>query len=639
MNTASQTTTNARPAAPRMSLARRVWGLMVAIKDGLALLALLMFFGMLYALLSSSPNPGDNRGGALLLDLSGTIVEQPEAPDPRALLTGSVPVGNQLRARDVVRALELAAKDDDIKAVVLDLGGFWGGGQATLSEIGDALAKIRAAKKPIFAHAGAYTDDGYQLAAHATEIWLDPMGGAMFTGPGGSQPYFKGLIDRLGVTTHVYRVGKFKSFVEPYTRADQSPEARAASTALAGALWQSWLDDVGRLRPKAKLANYIADPAAAFEATGGDTAKAALAGGIVDKLGDRAAFGKRVAALVGGDDDKPAGDFNRTDLPNYLNANAPSTRGDAIGVVTVAGAIVDGEAPMGTAGGTTIANLIDAAVANDQFKALVLRIDSGGGSAYASEEIRQATLRARAKGLPVVASFGNVAASGGYWVAMGADKVLAQPTTVTGSIGVFGILPTFERALGKIGVTGDGVTTTPLSGQPDLLRGTNEQTDRVVQAGVEGVYASFLSLVSAQRKLPVARVDEIAQGRVWDGGTARQLGLVDAFGSVDDAIAEAARLAKLDPKSVRRVDIEPGQSFLSALISSIGIAAPAEMAKSDIFTWLIRQQQVQAVAGLLDAQSILTGPAIQVRCTQCPAYFTSKASKSLISILTDKVFS
>ncbi len=624
-------------AAKPPSLVSRAWRLLVAIKDGLAFIALLIFFGALYVFLTSSPNPADNRGGALLLDLSGNIVEQPEAPDPRALLTGQVPVGNQFRTRDVVRALELAAKDDDIKAVVLDLGGFWGGGQATMDEIGDALAKVRAAKKPVFAHASAYTDDGYLLAAHATEVWLDPMGGALFTGPGGSQPYFKGLIDRLGVTTHVYRVGKYKSFVEPYARSEASPEAKQENQALAGALWQNWLDDVKRLRPKSKADVFSADPAGALDSSGGDMAKAALANGIVDKIGDRTAFGKRVAALVGGDEDQGPGDFNNTAFDAYLEANPASTGGSAIGVITVAGSIVDGRAPSGTAGGTTISELIDQAVAKGNLKALVVRVDSPGGSAFASEEIRQAILRAKAKGLPVVTSMASVAASGGYWIAMAGDKVFAQPTTVTGSIGVFGIIPTFENTIPKIGVTSDGVTTTPLSGQPDVLRGTNEQTDRVLQAGVEDIYRRFLLLVSAARKMPVEKVNEIAQGRVWDGGTARQLGLVDAFGSIDDAMAAAAKLAKLDPTQVHRVDIEPEPSLIDALLGSFGVRAQA--ASPDIFTRLIHRQQAQIMTGIASAQSVLTGPAVQVRCIECAAPPSPKGQQSLYKLLTDRVFS
>ncbi len=615
-----------------------MWRLLVAIKDGLALLVLMMFFGVLYMLLASGPDPAENRGGALLLDLSGVIVEQPEAPDPRALILGEVPVGNQFRLRDVVRGLEQAALDDDIKTVVLDLSGFWGGGQAAIDDIGTALAKVRAAKKPVYVHAKAYTDDGYRLAAYANEIWLDPMGAAMFMGPGGSQPYFKGLIDRLGVTTNVYRVGKYKSFIEPYTLAQQSPEAKQAQEALAGALWQGWQDNVSRLRPKAQIKPFIADPAGRLDAAGGDMAKAALSDGLVDRLGNRTAFGARIATLVGNNSSKPAGDFNHTSLENYLEANPARSSGDAIGVVTVAGAIVDGRAPMGTAGGTTIAELIDKAIAEKDLKALVVRVDSGGGSAFASEEIRQALLRAKSKGLPIVASMGSVAASGGYWVAMAGDKVFAQPSTITGSIGVFGIIPTFENAAPRIGVTGDGVATTPLSGQPDLLRGTNDQTDRVIQTGIEDVYRRFLALVSTKRKMPVARVDEIAQGRVWDGGTARQLGLVDAFGSVDDAIAEAARLAKIEPKTARRVDIEPEPSLLGGLIGNFGITA-ADAEAPDVFTRIVRIQQQRLLSGINSAASILTGPAVQVRCIECPAPPRPRAPSSLFNILYNKVFS
>ncbi len=616
---------------------RRAWSLLVAIKDGLALILLLLFFGVLYMLLSSGPNPADNRGGALLMTLDGAIVEQPETPDPRALILGQVPSGNQYRLRDVVRALETAAKDSAIKAVVMDLSGFDGGGQASLHQVGQAIDKVRATKKPVLVHATGYMDGSYQIAAHASEIWLDPMGAAMFPGRGGVRPYYKGLIDKLGITTHVYRVGKFKSFVEPYLRADQSPEAKEADKALAGSLWQMWQDDVTKARPKAKIATFASDPAGTVKASGGDMSKTAIDNGIVDKLGDRAAFGTYVAKIVGADDSKPAGDFNNTAFPDYLAANPESSRGEPVGVITIAGGIVDGNAPSGTAGGDTIANLIDKAVAEESLKALVVRVDSPGGSAVASEQIRAAILRAKATKIPVVVSMANVAASGGYWVAMTGDKIFAEPSTITGSIGVFGIIPTFENTAKKFGISGDGVTTTPLSGQPDILRGTNEQTDYLLQSGVEDIYRRFLSIVSTARKMPVERVNEIAQGRVWDGGTARQIGLVDAFGSIDDAVNEAAKLAKIDTGDVRRIYIEPRESFLGSIFGNL-VSARAATAPRDIFTHMIRRQQGEIVAGVNDAQQILSGPAIQVRCTACASPAPARGWQSLFKIISDRVF-
>lgn len=620
-----------------MSFAGKAWRLLVTIKDGLVLIFMLLFFGGLYALLSVSPNAGANDGGALVLALNGSLVEQAEQADPRALLTGSIPASGQYQLRDVVHALETAAKDDDIKTIVLDLDGFTGGGQTSLSRVAEALAVVRKAGKPVLSFATGYSDDAYQLAAGSTEIWLDPMGAALFTGPGGTQPYFKGLIDKLGITTHIYRVGKFKSFVEPYIRTDQSPEAKQANQQLAGSLWTNWQDEVAKARPQAKLAVMIADPAGQVSTQGGNMAKAALSNGIVDKLGDYTAFATRVAKLAGTDDDDRADAFNATELEDYIAANPPSTSGKSIGIITIAGEIVDGEAPAGTAGGQTIADLIRDALAESDLKALVLRVDSPGGSALASEKIRLAALEAKAKGLPVIVSMGNVAASGGYWVSMAGDKVFAEPSTITGSIGVFGIIPTLENAIPKLGISADGIATTPLSGQPDILRGTNEATDRLIQMGVEDIYGRFTALVSASRKLPLSRVEDIAQGRVWDGGTARQLGLVDAFGSLDDAVAEAAKRAGIEPDDVNRLYLEPEGGFLSGLFGGMVIAKAAPV-RTDMFTQMIRQQQAMISTGIGDAARVAVGPAVQVRCTACAASTPRRDWHSLFSILLSKVF-
>ena len=621
-----------------MNLVRGAWALLVGIKDALVLLAMFVFFAGLYALLSSTPNPNGGKDGALLIALEGPIVEQREALDPRDLLFGQSPVSRQYELSEILQALKAAETDDDIKTVVLDLDSFSGGGQVALENVGAALDRVKAAKKPILAFATGYSDDAYLLAAHASEVWLDPMGAVAFAGPGGSRLYYKGLIDRLGVNVHVYRVGKFKSFVEPYIRTEQSPEARAENEALAGTLWTNWRDNVARARPKAQISSFVADPVAGLQAAGGSLSKAALSAGLVDRLGDRIAFGKRVAAIAGSDDDRPAGNFQFSTLSEYVAAHPVSHSGKPIGIITVAGNIVDGEAPQGTAGGDTISNLILTALAEKDLKALVVRVDSPGGSALAAEKIRLAIEQARAKGLPVVVSMGNVAASGGYWITGSADKVFAEPSTVTGSIGVFGILPTFETVLAKYGVTTDGVKTTPLSGQPDLLGGTNATTDALLQAGVDDIYTRFLALVSTARKLPLEKVGEIAQGRVWDGGTARQLGLVDAFGSLDEAVADAARLAKISPDNVSRVYLKNSPGFLAGLLGNdFGVRAPP---RADLFTRTMHQQQALLIAGLTDARALLDGPAIQVRCLECPPNVPASVQRVTSSLsLLDRIIS
>lgn len=533
-------------AKPSTSFPRKVWHLLVGIKDALALIFLLLFFVVLFGLLAGRPNAGlPVSQGALLIELDGVVTEQPAEVDTLAALSGGDQL-REIRVRDVVQALETAADDKRVTSVVLDLDRFLGGGQVSLAEIGAAVDKVRATKKPVLAFATAYTTDSYQIASHASEIWADGIGGVAIAGPGGSRLYYKGLMDRLGITANIYRVGTFKSAVEPFLRSDQSPEAKEANLAYANVLWDKWLTDVKKARPAAKIDAYIADTAGAVRAAGNDLSKASLDAGLVDKLGSRMAFSSRVAEISGAYDDSRPWDYNAIPLENWVAANPPEMAGSAIAVVPIVGEIVDGEAPTGIAGGTTIAQHILDAASDSSTKAIVLRVDSPGGSVLASEEIRQALLAAKAKKLPIVVSMANVAASGGYWVSTPADRIFAEPETITGSIGVFGILPSFDQALAKIGVTADGITTTPLSGQPDIFGGVNDEFNALAQASVEDIYARFTGLVAKSRKQPLAKIQAIAEGRVWAGGTARQLGLVDQFGGLPDALAAAAKLAKVD---------------------------------------------------------------------------------------------
>ena len=623
-----------------MAFVKSVWRILMAIKDGLVLLFMILFFGLLYAALSFSPPPAASIGsGALLLKLDGAIVEQPRRESPFDLVTGNGSPVEEYRLRDVVHAIETAADDKKVKAVVLDLDQFLGGGQVALTRVGEALDKVRAAKKPVLAFATAYTDDGYQLAAHASEVWLNPIGAVMIAGPGGSQLYYKGLIDKLGINAHVYRVGTYKSFVEPFTRTDQSEEARNAMQAVYGAIWQNWRDDVGKARPQAKVAAYVKDPVAASVAANGDLAKAALAARLVDKIGDETAFGNRVAALAGKGDKTKPGSFRDIDYEAYVAAYLVKDNGK-IGVITIAGNIVDGEADPGTAGGDTIAKLIHDALAEKDLKAIVLRVDSPGGSVLASEQIRHALLDAKARGLPIVASMGNVAASGGYWVSTAADRIIAEPSTITGSIGVFGILPSFENSLAKIGVTTDGVRTTPLSGQPDLAGGVSAEFDALAQAGVEDIYRRFVGLVAQARKMPPQRVDQIAQGRIWDGGTARQLGLVDGFGSLDDAIAQAAGLAGMDTAKARPVFIEQKPDYFTQMLEKYAHRDDEERTAALPRDWLSKQAWIQrhlAFQAVGDVQAMLTGSAIRADCLECrslvPRAIDARATRRLIDYL------
>jgi protease-4 len=604
-----------------VKLVRGAWKILVGIKDFLVLVFFLLFFAGLFALLSHKPNKAAIHDGALVLALDGTIVEQPAQADPLARFTGSR-VLKQHRLRDVVRALDTARGDSRVKAVVLDLDRFTGGYPAAISEVAAAVGRVRASGKPVLAYATGYTDSGYALAANASEVWVNPMGGTLFMGPGGTQLYYKGLIDKLGVNAHVYKVGKFKSAVEPYIRADMSPEARAANDALYGTIFAQWREGIEKARPKARIADYLAKPDEVIAAARGDVAASNLAYGLVDKLGDRVAFGKRVAQVVGVPSGKPAGNFRAIKLGDWVAANPAPTGGDPIGVITVAGEIVDGKAGPGTAAGDTVSSLLLKGLAEKKLKALVVRVDSPGGSAMASEQIRQAVLQAKAQGLPVVVSMGSLAASGGYWVSTVGDTIFAEPNTITGSIGIFGILPSFEKSLTKIGVTTDGVRTTALSGQPDVMGGINPVTDRILQAGIEQGYRRFVGLVSQARKLPPQRVDEIGQGRVWIGGVAHQLGLVDRFGGIQDAIAEAARRAKLDPGKVHAEYLEKQPDAWMALVSAFAGGDKDDdwadqPAGADLFTRVAAERRAMLGQALGDARRLALGGSVQARCLEC----------------------
>jgi len=606
---------------------RGAWKLLVGIKDGLVLIAMLIFFGALFAALSARPMARSIKDGALVLDLNGSIVEQPS--EANAFDFGVRNQPNEFRLRDVLRVINAARTDAKVKAVVLDLDSFGGGYPAAVSEVAAALGRVRATGKPVLAYATGYTDAGYRLAANASEIWMNPMGGTLFAGPGGPQLYYKGLIDKLGVNIHVYRVGKYKSFVEPYTREDQSPESRDASTALYGSLKEDWLQLVGKARPKAQIASFIAKPGELIAATKGDIAKANMAAGLIDRLGDRTAFNKRVAEVVGKPSGKPQGSFNAIDYGRYLAANPLPTSGDAIGVLTVAGDIVDGSAGPGTAAGETITKALLTGLAKKNLKALVVRVDSPGGSALASERIRRAIMEAKAQKLPIVVSMGSLAASGGYWVATAGDVVFAEPNTITGSIGIFAIIPTFENSLKKLGITSDGVRSSPLSGQPDLAAGTTPEVDSILQAGIDHGYRQFISRVASARKMTPERVDEIAQGRVWDGGTARQIGLVDRFGTLDDAIAEAAKRAGLDPKSVHAEYLEKKPGWLANLLMSF---APKDgeddsEAAKDVYSRLAQERRAVFAQVLGDVRRLATGAAIQARCLECAGFAPARVTR------------
>lgn len=600
-----------------MHFAGKVWRLLVGVKDGLVLLFMLLFFGLLFAVLTARPSPAQVREGALVLELDGVVVEERSRIDPlQALLASQAPVG-EYQVRDVVRALDAAAGDERIDAVVLDLEKFVGAGQVHLQDIGEAMDRVRAADKPVLTYAIAYADDGVFLASHASEVWLNPLGGAIVTGPGGNRLYYKGLLEKLNVNARVYKVGQYKSAVEPYTETGMSDAARENAQALYGALWEEWQANVKKARPSADLDLVTRSPAAWVEAAQGDLSKAALDAGLVDKLGTRDEFNARLVELVGEDKWSTLPNaFPATDYNAWLKDNPTPAGGKPIGVVTIAGEIVDGEAGPGTAGGARIAGLLDEALESD-FAGLVVRVDSPGGSVLASEEIRDAILRHKARGIPIAVSMANVAASGGYWVATPADRIFAEPDTITGSIGIFAVLPTFEDAAASIGVTSDGVRTGPLSGQPDVIGGLTPEVDRILQASIEDGYRDFLTRVSNARNMTMEQADTVGQGRVWDGGTARQLQLVDEYGGIEEALAWVAAQAELENGGWHAAYLGSKPSTADTLLRQM-LASEEEAQGRDVFALFAHNEVTAFEAVVADAQRLLAAKGVQAYCLTCP---------------------
>lgn len=602
-----------------MSFAGKVWRLLVGIKDGLVLLFMLLFFALLFAILSARPSPGMVRDGALLLELDGYVVEERSIVDPfEALLSQQAPV-SEYAVSDLVHAIDAAASDDRIKAVALDLSRFLGGGQVHMQEVGEALQRVRDAGKPVSTFAFAYSDDAIHLASHASEVWVDPLGGAMVAGPGGAFLFYGELLEKLDVNARVYRVGSSKAATEPYTRNSFSDEARENISGLYGALWEEWQANVKKARPSANLELATRDPVAWVRAANGDIATAALEAGLVDKLGDRAQWGERMAELAGEDSwSNDPGAFASTGLKPYLADIGRDNDGKAIGIITIAGEVVDGDAGPGTAGGDRIAELLDNAL-DDDLAALVVRVDTPGGSMTANEEIRRAILRHKANDIPIAISMANIAASAGYSIATTGDRIFAQPETITGSIGVFAVIPTFEDAAARIGINADGIRTTPLSGQPDLIDGFSPEVDAILQASVEDTYRDFLKQVSDARGIPAEELDRIAQGRVWDGGTARQLGLVDQFGGLDTALAWAAKEAGLADRDWHAKRLGSAEPAYDSLIRQILTdAAQSPQAQGDMFAMLANQRLNGLGRVASDIKRLTSVQGVQAYCLECP---------------------
>jgi len=512
---------------------------------GTLLFMLLMVF-LVVALLQSKKIIVPDQG-ALVVSLEGVIQEQKiynESP-LQALSAGSRK--RQTILRDVIRSIDLARQDDRISLLIVNTNGLLGAMPSKLHYIGVAISRFRESGKKVVTYGNNFTQAGYLIASYADEIYLHPHGGVLLYGYGSYQNYYKGFLDKIKAEVQLFRVGKYKSAMEPFIRSDMSPAARQASRMLLGDLWGEYMDAVAisRALDKGDITAKFDSVDGDLAGVGGDLAELAMRYKLVDGLKTREEWRQYLGELLKAksDDlkDKTIG------YQAYLAADAlkVSPSHDMIAVVYANGVIMDGEHPQGIAGGDTVSRHLREARLNDKVKAVILRVNSPGGSAFASELIRQEVLQLKAAGKPVIVSMGSLAASGGYWISANADEIWAAPTTITGSIGIFGAIPNFEGTLAEIGINTDGVGTTPLS-VAGVTKPLPEKVKAIIQSSIENGYDRFLKLVSEGRNMTVEQVHEIAQGRVWSGTKALELGLVDKLGSFDDTVRSAAKMAGLD---------------------------------------------------------------------------------------------
>lgn len=550
-------------------LFRGVWRALDGLRKVLHLILLLVLFGIVLAA-TRSPLPYVPGKAALVLAPEGRIVEElsGDALD-RALFELAGEGQPETRLEDLLKVLKAAKDDDRVQALVLDLGALERAGLPALQELGRAIEGFRQSGKKVLAWGNYYDQRQYYLAAHADEVYVDPFGAVIVEGYAYFRQYLKGTADKLGVEVHVFKVGTHKSAPENFTRSTMSDEDRGVATVWVGTLWQAWKDDVAAARGiEPQVLQAYADHAGeGVRQAEGDLAQYALGRGLVDGLKTREQFDERVSEEVGEDEDLHS--FQGVHWRQYhavLESEQALRKRPKhnVGVVVAAGDMFDGAQPPGTIGGDTLSELLREARFDDGIDAVVLRIDSPGGSMFAAEQVRREVAALRAAGKPVVASMASVAASGGYYIAAPADRIYAAPTTITGSIGVYAILPTFGRTLGKVGITTDGFGTTALAGAARLDRDLNPQLAEVLQASVGHAYRSFVAGVAQARERPYEDIDSVGQGRVWAGADAKQAGLIDEFGDLQAAVEEAARLGSL-PAGYGVEWLEPGRSWRDML--------------------------------------------------------------------------
>ncbi|HCH6425112.1 TPA: signal peptide peptidase SppA [Vibrio parahaemolyticus] len=560
----------------RLALANLIFLLMIAV----------FYFAFTY---TGEGRPIIEKESALVMNLSGPIVEQRRYVNPMDSVAGSL-LGNEMPKEnvlfDIVDTIRYAKDDAKVSGLVLALRDLPETNLTKLRYIAKALNEFKASGKPVYAVGDFYNQSQYYLASYADKVYMAPDGGVLIKGYSAYSMYYKTLLEKLDVSTHVFRVGTYKSAIEPFIRDDMSDAAKESATRWVTQLWSAFVDDVTTNRNiNAKVLNpTMEELLTEMKSVDGDLAQLAVKMGLVDELATRQDIRTLFAKEFGSDGKDSYNaisyyDYLATIRPDYTLANHD------IAVVVASGAIMDGQQPRGTVGGDTVASLLRQARNDEKVKAVVLRVDSPGGSAFASEVIRNEVEALKKAGKPVVVSMSSLAASGGYWISMSADKIVAQPTTLTGSIGIFSVITTFEKGFSKLGINTDGVGTSPFSGD-GITTGLSEGASQAFQLGIEHGYKRFISLVGSNRDMTVEEVDKVAQGRVWTGQDALSFGLVDQMGDFDDAVELAAKLANVTDYGIYWVEepLSPTELFLQEFMNqvkvSLGVDATSLLPKS-----------------------------------------------------------
>ncbi|SUQ02394.1 protease IV [Vibrio owensii] len=533
--------------------------------------------------------PTVDKESALVMNLSGPIVEQRRYVNPMDSVAGSI-LGNEIPKEnvlfDIVDTIRYAKDDPKVSGLVLALRDMPETNLTKLRYIAKALNEFKTSGKPVYAVGDFYNQSQYYLASYADKVFLAPDGGVLIKGYSSYSMYYKTLLEKLDVSTHVFRVGTYKSAIEPFIRDDMSDAAKESATRWITQLWSAFVDDVATNRKiDAKVLNPTMDELLAeMKSVDGDLAQLAVKMGLVDELATRQDVRKLFAKEFGSDGKDSYNAIGYYDYLATMRPNLTPSEND-IAVVVSSGTIMDGQQPRGTVGGDTVASLLRQARNDDKVKAVVLRVDSPGGSAFASEVIRNEVEALKEAGKPVVVSMSSLAASGGYWISMSADKIVAQPTTLTGSIGIFSVITTFEKGFNKLGISTDGVGTSPFSGD-GITTGLSTGASEAFQLGIEHGYKRFISLVGSNRDMSLDEVDKVAQGRVWTGQDALSFGLVDQMGDFDDAVKLAAKLAEVENYEIYWVEepLSPTEQFIQEFMNqvkvSLGIDATSFLPKS-----------------------------------------------------------